>query len=72
MLTTAMMTTITEALAAVAEVDEAAVVVLVSSSACGFGPSKLSMQSLSLDFVLAIVEALLASAKVLVAVRGLR
>ena len=44
MLTTAMMTTILEALEAAAEVDEAAVVVLVSSSACGFGPSKLWMQ----------------------------
>ena len=68
MLTIAMMTTFMEALAAVAEVDEVVVVVLVSSSACVFGPSKLSMQLLSLDFVLAIVKALLASAKVLVVV----
>ena len=44
MLTIAMMITFMEALAAAAEVDEVEVVVLVSSSACVLGPSKLSMQ----------------------------
>ena len=44
MLTTAIMTTIMEALAAAEEVDEAAVAVLAISSDCGFGASKLWMQ----------------------------